>query len=720
MSAAAIRIHAAASDGSAPRFLIVAGAWMLGLFAFLRAPWVESQILTPLAGFQEVVARLGLDRPPRVLVTLDCAGADVMALCAGALLAFPVAWSRRLVVASLSLVWILLLNSLRIGVLERVAGTVAFDPLHLYVLPILIQLGAAGYVFGWIWWWTRGSTHASPERASLPATSSRFFVVAAVLLAFYALATPTLAGSAFVAGAASALAAAAAFCLNLIGQGATATGDLLSTPQGSFLVTAECVLTPLMPVALAGALTWRTSASMRALLVLSTIPLFVSLNLARLLLLALPVWLLGGPLFAAHGLRQAVAGGVCIVAACLWRHEGTQSAGRAIRRVLQSVLVALAAGLLAAPLLVRGVLALVTLILPAAPHALTDLSVPGDEQGALAVLPAFQIGLLAGLLFARRVGFRWSLAALAALMAFELALLICLGEIGVHRGVEAPALLLRALAVVVPLALALTASALARSRSYERFWHDVGEQFPDLGGAASTDFYRANEIRLFKEHLGDLAGRRVFKTDLWDEARNTRILQWVRGQGAMVFGADISAPTLRLARDGFEKDALLAAQGDVRRLPFGDASFDLVYSMGTIEHFADSRGAAAEIRRVLKPGGSAIVGVPNRRDPFLRPLLVSVLSAVGLYDYGYERSFTRRQIRVLLESVGFEVVSEPAILFIPGWLRMLDLWCHCRCRPLTRVTAPLVSVFVWLDRHVPAVRHYGYLLATVVRRPSSR
>ena len=33
------------------------------------------------------------------------------------------------------------------------------------------------------------------------------------------------------------------------------------------------------------------------------------------------------------------------------------------------------------------------------------------------------------------------------------------------------------------------------------------------------------------------------------------------------------------------------------------------------------------------------------------------------------------------------------------------------------VTGALVRPFVFLDRHVPAVRRHGYLLATVVRKP---
>jgi SAM-dependent methyltransferase len=255
------------------------------------------------------------------------------------------------------------------------------------------------------------------------------------------------------------------------------------------------------------------------------------------------------------------------------------------------------------------------------------------------------------------------------------------------------------------------------SDAYRRFWQEVGAGFPDLGGAASTAYYFENEKRLLSEHVPDLGRCAVLKTDLWDEVKNTRILQWVHGQGATVFGIDISEPTVRQAQAAFPDGGLGAAVADVRRLPFRDGSFDAVYSMGTIEHFRDPETALGEIHRVLRPGGRAVVGVPNRWDPFLRPLLAAALQALGRYGYGYERSFSRRDLRRMLEAAGFEVVAETAILFVPGWLRMADLALHSYFRRLAPATAALLKPFVWLDRHVPAVRSYGYLLASVgVRR----
>ncbi len=262
-----------------------------------------------------------------------------------------------------------------------------------------------------------------------------------------------------------------------------------------------------------------------------------------------------------------------------------------------------------------------------------------------------------------------------------------------------------------------TSGADPRRFAYRRFWADVGETFPDLGGAASTRFYAHNERRLFTEHFPALDGLRILKTDLWDEARNTRILAWATERGAHAYGIDISEPTAVRARKAFEQNALRCAVSDVRDLPFCDASFDAIYSMGTIEHFDETERAVEEMARVLKPGGRAIIGVPNRHDPFLRPLLATLLQAMGLYAYGYEKSYSRRALREMLNRAGLTVVAETAILFIPGWLRMLDLACYAWWRPLTRVTGACVWPFVLLDRHVPRLRRHGYLLATVVTKP---
>jgi SAM-dependent methyltransferase len=252
------------------------------------------------------------------------------------------------------------------------------------------------------------------------------------------------------------------------------------------------------------------------------------------------------------------------------------------------------------------------------------------------------------------------------------------------------------------------------------FWSAVGQTFPSLKGAVSTWYYFECERWLFETFFPSLNDRSVLKTDLWDEAKNTEILRWAAERGARPLGIDIAFEIVREARVALAVHGPGLAVADVRALPLRTDGVDLIYSMGTIEHFPDVEVAVREIFRVLKPGGTAIIGVPNKLDPFLRPLLVHVLNTLGLYAYGMEKSFTPAGLRRLLESSGFRVTGTTGILFMPGWLRMLDLLCHTRVPALAKLTGWLVQPFRWLFRHVPPVRRHGYLIVCVVSKPAAR
>jgi len=52
-------------------------------------------------------------------------------------------------------------------------------------------------------------------------------------------------------------------------------------------------------------------------------------------------------------------------------------------------------------------------------------------------------------------------------------------------------------------------------------------------------------------------------------------------------------------------------QGDSAHLPFADGTFEAIISNHSLEHFADLSGALGEIGRVLQPGGSLFVAVPD-------------------------------------------------------------------------------------------------------------
>ncbi len=253
------------------------------------------------------------------------------------------------------------------------------------------------------------------------------------------------------------------------------------------------------------------------------------------------------------------------------------------------------------------------------------------------------------------------------------------------------------------------------------FWDFTGRQISAFYDAPSTRYYFECEKGLFERYLPDLRGKRILKTDLWDEAKNTRILRWAAQQGAEVYGIDISPEILREALSAFPSSSNhfhpCFIVSDVRSIGFPSDYFDYLYSMGTVEHSPEYLRALQECFRVLKKGGRAIIGVPNKLDPFLRPAFVYLLHKFGLYAYGYELSFTTREFNRLLEQVGFRVIDNSGVLFMPGLLRMADLYLFCHMRWATALTAPLIAPFAFLYRRFSWLRRHGYLIACAVEKP---
>jgi SAM-dependent methyltransferase len=86
-------------------------------------------------------------------------------------------------------------------------------------------------------------------------------------------------------------------------------------------------------------------------------------------------------------------------------------------------------------------------------------------------------------------------------------------------------------------------------------------------------------------------------------ARRVRDL---RLTGLDIDPAMVERAVLRARREGLD-DRLAFVVGDVSALPFPDASFDLVTSSFSVHHWPDGAAGFAEIRRVLRPRGRAIV-----------------------------------------------------------------------------------------------------------------
>ncbi|MBI3824839.1 MAG: methyltransferase domain-containing protein [Candidatus Rokubacteria bacterium] len=91
-------------------------------------------------------------------------------------------------------------------------------------------------------------------------------------------------------------------------------------------------------------------------------------------------------------------------------------------------------------------------------------------------------------------------------------------------------------------------------------------------------------------------------------------------------GLDLSDVLLHKAARRAGRLASLV-QGDAQSLPFRAGAWDRVYCSEVLEHLADPPAALAEIARVVRPGGVAVVSVPNEA---LINLLKAVVRRSGL------------------------------------------------------------------------------------------
>lgn len=92
----------------------------------------------------------------------------------------------------------------------------------------------------------------------------------------------------------------------------------------------------------------------------------------------------------------------------------------------------------------------------------------------------------------------------------------------------------------------------------------------------------------------------------------------LRERGCDFWGVDPSSRMIEVAEATFSADPRARFQvGIATGLDFPDGFFDAVICMGVLERVADDGAALAEMVRVLKPGGTLIVTVPNRWSPAL-------------------------------------------------------------------------------------------------------
>lgn len=428
------------------RFLILLTLWGLALTAVVTNATVMSAVVVPFSRWQGQVAAwyLGTASLP-VGVVPSCSGLDAMSLCVAAILAFPRTWRQRLAGASVGLVLLLIVNLARIGSLAAAVDSPWFDILHIVVWPAVLVVTTAAWVYAWMRFTER---HSDANVGGVLTT--RFAAWAAICLGVYIVVIPVLGSIQVLDVFARDLAALAVSVLGLLGVTVEVRGNLLVAGNGLYLVTSDCVTTPLMALYVAGVLSAPISVRWRLLGAIAFVPVFVALAVLRLLTVALPPVLFGSPLFVTHAFHQIVLAILVVaVMAHQWRakQRPVTLAGVVLGAIGIGVVIVMVAGASYTRAIING-------LTWVGVRGAASLSAPGsaDLQGALASLPAFQVALFVALVVVarHRLSPRRALVGMVVLAAVQLATLAALASTGMDPTTNAAALALRGWAILVP------------------------------------------------------------------------------------------------------------------------------------------------------------------------------------------------------------------------------------------------------------------------------
>jgi 2-polyprenyl-3-methyl-5-hydroxy-6-metoxy-1,4-benzoquinol methylase len=176
--------------------------------------------------------------------------------------------------------------------------------------------------------------------------------------------------------------------------------------------------------------------------------------------------------------------------------------------------------------------------------------------------------------------------------------------------------------------------------------------------------------------------------------------------GARITAVDLTRQATRLTRRHAQLAgvAVDVAQMDAEQLAVPDQTFDDVFSWGVLHHSSNTEKAVAEVSRVLRPGGSALIMVYNRASfrfwvkgviwLFLRGRIFAgdTMQSVQRHftDGFYHRHFTPAELAQICRRCGLVPrrmaithMSKKMLPFIPrgldealkrryGWLLIVD------------------------------------------------
>ena len=237
------------------------------------------------------------------------------------------------------------------------------------------------------------------------------------------------------------------------------------------------------------------------------------------------------------------------------------------------------------------------------------------------------------------------------------------------------------------------------------YWDSIADEWimtrPDRLWRQHSD--SINQSLLFRWLPSQPVGR-LLKTDMFDELVGEGLTPFLQARAHSVIGMDLSFGNAHLSCRG--QTTVCGACADVRDLPFGNESFEVVVSNSTLDHFQtfdEIIVSLRELHRVLRKGGQLILTLDNSANPIIAArnvLPFKLLNRLGILPYYVGATCGPWRLQQLLRQTGFDVKDVTAVLHCPRILAVLAakiLW-SCANSSVQQRFLRLIRVFETMSR----------------------
>jgi ubiquinone/menaquinone biosynthesis C-methylase UbiE len=209
-------------------------------------------------------------------------------------------------------------------------------------------------------------------------------------------------------------------------------------------------------------------------------------------------------------------------------------------------------------------------------------------------------------------------------------------------------------------------------------------QIRDTNKASVIEFYEKEAQSYDEKRSSSAAGKFIWGTErgmilnLCEDIKRKKILDLGAGtgrysielakNGANIVSYDPAKAMIKVINEKSYKENVIErisfVQGDGKKLPFKDSSFDGIICMYVLSHLSTYKDVLREMKRVIKPDGFIIANFPNILSTYLPAAIYVNVTHHAVGKRVYSKFFTKNKVKKTLESAGFVIEEVRGSIFL--------------------------------------------------------